>query len=117
MERLYPLWEAMAGTWSSFVSLYGDEPNPSWVAGLMDLSDDTLFAGYERAKLAGLEFPPNLSVFISFCQDDGNWESKRLHKPYDPHAEICDRGEGRYLEPPKDERTPEEHLQALKDLF
>ena len=114
ISRLYPLWETMAGTWSSFVSLYGESPNPSWVVALADFTEAQIFSGYERAKMAGLEFPPNLSVFIDYCQGNQDWESRRLHKPYDPYAEICDRGEGRYLEAPKDNRTPEEHIAEMK---
>lgn len=103
-------------TWSSFVSLYGEEPNPAWIVGLKDIDDQTLMAGYERARAAGLEWPPNLSVFIDFCNDNQNWEARRLHKPYDPHAEICDRSAGnRYLPPAEDTRTVDEIRAELRE--
>ena len=90
VNRLAPLWEAMAGCWSSFVALYGDEPNASWIYELKAYNQEQLMQGYKRAMQAGTEFPPNLSIFISHCRNDTDWEAKRLHKLYAPETLIED---------------------------
>lgn len=77
-------------------------------------SDEQIRLGYEKAILDNREFVPNLSVLIHYIAGDGDWESKRLHKDYDPNQPLIDLGEGRLLEAPKDERSPEEHMAAMR---
>lgn len=111
-NRLWPLWEAMASTWSSFVSLYGEEPSLAWIVGLRDLDETQIFEGYQRARDAGTEFPPNLSTFLQWCKPN-TWE-QRAHRPFNPDEALPDLGEGRFLEPPQDSKTPAEHLAEMR---
>ena len=88
----------MSTTWSSFVSLYGEEPLPAWNHALRDLTDQQIMAGYERAVKAGLEFPPNLSVFLEYCSTDPDWEHRRLKLCHDVlSAPIVDKGADQFL--------------------
>lgn len=117
MDRLWPLWEAMAGTWSSFISLYGDEPNAAWIVSLKDFTDEQIFSGYEAAKLAGTEFPPNLAVFVQHCSGNNDWEQRRMHRAWNPEESLPDLGEGRLIEHQYEEKPPEEWISGIRDLL
>ena len=116
--RLFPLWEAMATTWSSFVSLYGEEPTPAWIVGLQHVSDEQLMTGYQAALLDNLEFPPNLSRFVEYCNPAGDWEHRRIEAAERArHLPPVDLGEGRLLEAPRDDRKPAEHLASMREAL
>lgn len=107
----------MASSWSSFTSLYGEEPSPAWVVGLAYVSEEQMLSAYKAALADGLEFPPNLSRFLTYCNPN-DWE----HKRYKPAAEVLaakpvDLGEGRLLAPPVDQKSPQEHLAGMRSLF
>jgi uncharacterized protein YdaU (DUF1376 family) len=98
----------MAGSWSSFVSLYGEEPNAAWVWALQDFTEEQLMRGYQLSLDEGGDFPPSLSEFMVKCRTDTNWEAKRLHKEFRPERAIEDKG--------KQERTDAAAQQALREM-
>ncbi len=119
-ERLFKLWAAMGATWgNAFFNQYGDQPDPVWINTLAGFTEEQLMEGYYRAKSAGLEFPPNLSVFLDYVRGQSDWEHRRqsvlAHDAL--NAPAIDLGEGRLLPPPSDDRTPQQHLDDLKGLF
>lgn len=54
---------------NAFTSQYGEEPNPSWAAGLAPFADDQIREGYTRAIFDNREFPPNLSTLIGYINE------------------------------------------------
>jgi hypothetical protein len=105
----------MAESWSSFVSLYGDEPLPTWVSALQVYSDEQLYAGYQRAVADNLEFPPNLSTFIEYVAGNQDWEHARQSKPVDQVLEDQRAAVKNYrLEHEPEPMTAEEALAAMK---
>jgi len=103
---------------NAFVNQFGEEPNPTWIAGLSTLTDEQLRYGFTNAMAAGSDFAPSLPAFIALCTPD-DWEHNRQSRPA---AEVLldkpvDLGEGKHLPAPQDDRTPDEHIAGLKDLF
>jgi hypothetical protein len=104
----------MSSTWSSFVPLYGEEPLPAWVHALKDHTDEQLMRGYQKARDAGLEFPPNLSVFMDYMKDD--WEAKRIHRRWNPNEAIVDKGEQALLEHNQGEPGHDSFKKRMQDI-
>lgn len=105
-----------------FTAQFGTEPLPAWVEGLSVFTDQELYSGYMRALSENREFVPNLSVLINYCRGGGEKFGemefeRRCHRPFDELPPPVDLGEGRYLPPPEDTRTPDQHLSAMKTLL
>ena len=58
---------------------------------------------------------PDVAKILGLIGAD--WESKRLHRPWNSDEALPDLGDGRYLPPIEDNRTPDEHLSAMKTLL
>ncbi len=58
---------------------------------------------------------PDVAKILGLIGKD--WESKRLHKPYDPNAVLPDLGEGRLLPWPEDNRSREEIVAEMRSWF
>ena len=95
-----------------------------WYAVLGDLTPEQFGNGVRNLvhfadENGNRSFPPNAGQFRDLCLNSFDWEHARQSRPA---AEVLldkpvDLGEGRYLEGPKDERTPEQHLSALRDIL
>lgn len=77
---------------SAFVSQYGEEPNDTWIIGLMGFSPEQLHDGFTAAMAANHEYVPGLPRMIEYCSGSGDWESKRLHKYIDPATLLENHG-------------------------
>jgi len=65
---------------SRWVSQYGDEPTPVWVAAMDHLSDDQVRHGIDRATHVGHDWPPALPVLVSYCRA----VPPQCHRPFPP---------------------------------
>ena len=98
----------------AFTSQFGVEPNPSWIAALSGFTDDEIRIGYEAALKSNREFVPNLSVLVGYIKNADGWESRRLHKMFNPRATIEDKGDGALLPAPENNKTESEWMADMK---
>ena len=80
-------------TWSS---QQGTEPNDTWIRACAGISNQQLGHGLQQVLNQGGKWPPTLPEFKALCQ--GEWESQRLHKAYDPNVAIVDKSDVALLE-------------------
>ena len=60
----------------------GDKPMKIWLDGLKTLSDTQIELGMEMALRSGMQFPPSLATFLSWCR------SAPYHEPIRASLEV-----------------------------
>lgn len=121
---IWDVWQAIRNFYPGVTANWDNEPSPIWYAVLADLSAEQLGKGVQNLvnftdDRGSNSFPPNAGQFRDLCLCNYGWEHARqsrtasevlLDKPYDVNQE-------RRLSAPKDDRTPEDHLSAMSELF
>lgn len=67
---LWEVWQTLSEIFSSFVSLYGEQPSWGWLGVLGDLSAADLGQGVMAIRDNPGEFPPNASEFFQMCRPE-----------------------------------------------
>jgi hypothetical protein len=63
------IWERMAGIFGhKWTSSYGAEPSDTWLAGLIDMSEEELRTGLVACLTWPEEWPPTLPQFRQLCR-------------------------------------------------
>jgi hypothetical protein len=82
------LWLALSDAYgSSFVTQFGEQPNPSWQAGLSNYSPSEIRMGFDMVLKSGSDYAPNLASLVR-CIDGS--KPQRCHKAFVPTHKLID---------------------------
>lgn len=120
VERLWPVWEALSEAYgNAFTNQFGDEPSDVWAGGLAEYSLDRIRDAIAWIIKSGDRYAPNLATVISNIESGDSWEHKKQSRPANEVlcSPIIDLGDGRALPPPNIDKSPEEYLKEMRELF
>lgn len=112
---VWKLWLSLGEAYgSAFTTQFGDKPSATWLRGLDGYSEEELKRGFDGVLSSGNDYAPSLAVIRKMIAAT---QTKAYHRTYNPHTAIEDRGEGRLLPAPQDNRTTDQIRKDLKLLF